>query len=93
MKIILLDGNEIQSISDFHEAFMSALQMDDWYGKNLDALHDVLLSEQGEVGIIAVNTDELSETLGKRWISFLRLIGDVCAEKDNIHFTLSPFGM
>ena len=92
MNVILLDGNRIKNITDFHKTFMAALNIDKRYGKNLDALYDVLTSSQNEIGIIAVNTDKLSETLGSRWQHFLRLINDVSAEKVNIHFTESPFG-
>ena len=90
MKVILLDGNKITSIRDLHEIFKESLDMPEWYGKNLDALHDLLTCYQDGVGIIAVNTPELSKTLGKRWHPFLRLMEDVCAAKDNIRFVM-PF--
>ena len=91
MKIVLLDGNKIKNTKHFHKAFIKALDLPRSYGKNLDALNDVLTSAQEEIGIIAVNTEGLSETLGKRWTSFLMLMEDVTEAKSNIYFTLSPF--
>ena len=90
MKIIILDGNKIKNTKHFHKAFIKALDLPRSYGKNLDALNDVLTSAQEEIGIIAVNTSVLSETLGSRWQSFLQLMEDVDLEKSNIHFTI-PF--
>ncbi|MBO4896759.1 MAG: barstar family protein [Clostridia bacterium] len=90
MKIIILDGNKIKNTKHFHKAFIKALDLPRSYGKNLDALNDVLTSAQEEIGIIAVNTSLLSEALGTRWQSFLQLMEDVDLEKSNIHFTI-PF--
>lgn len=90
MKIVLLDGNRIKNTKAFHKAFIKALDLPRSYGKNLDALSDVLSSAQDEIGIIAVNTALLSEALGTRWQSFLQLMEDIRFEKSNIHFTV-PF--
>ena len=90
MKIIILDGNKIKNTKHFHKPFIKALDLPRSYGKNLDALNDILTSTQEEIGIIAVNADMLSETLGSRWQSFLQLMEDVGLEKSNIHFTI-PF--
>ena len=90
MKIIILDGNKIKNTKHFHKAFIKTLDLPRSYGKNLDALNDILTSTQEEIGIIAVNADMLSETLGSRWQSFLQLMEDIGLEKNNIHFTI-PF--
>lgn len=39
-----IDGSEIKSDADFHAALISALPIPTFYGRNLDALWDVLTS-------------------------------------------------
>ncbi len=42
MKFVTVDCSNITSRAEFHEALAKALSFPDWYGKNLDALHDCL---------------------------------------------------
>ena len=84
MKTIILDGNEIISMSDIHNIFAEELDFPEYYGKNLDALYDCLSDMFEEVEIIIENSAELTENLG---ISFERLCGllnDVSEENPNI---------
>ena len=84
MKTIILDGNEIISMSDIHNIFAEELDFPQWYGKNLDALYDCLSDVTEEVEIIIEDSAELMENLG---ISFERLCGllnDVSEENPNI---------
>ncbi len=92
MKVILLDGNKIDGISELHDAFRQEMDLPVWYGANLDALHDVLTETMDEIGVIAVNTELLAENIGeRRWMGFLRLMRDVEEECENFHFCLEPF--
>ena len=91
MKIVLLDGAEITSKANVHDAFAAALDLPEYYGRNLDALHDVLTEAADEIGIIAVNVDELSENLGKWWESLKRMLADVSRERDNVRVCIDPF--
>ena len=77
MTYILLDGEKIQSNADLHAAFAAAIPLPDWYGKNLDALHDVLTELPQPIGVIAVNLDLLQAHLGRRWNGFLRLMREL----------------
>ena len=94
MKVVFLDGNRIGSIADLHAEFSRALSLPEYYGKNLDALHDVLTESADEVGVIAVNTELLAENVGKRrWKSFLRLMDDLKNERADFHFSSDPFAL
>lgn len=42
MERIVIDCEEIKSKADFHAALARFLNFPDWYGGNLDALHDSL---------------------------------------------------
>lgn len=37
-----IDGTRIRTKDDFYDAVASALSFPDWFGRNLDALHDCL---------------------------------------------------
>ncbi len=93
MKIVLLDGEKINSNKEMHACFRSALDLPDWYGGNLDALHDVLSEGTFPVGVIIANADKLAETLGWRWEMLLRLLVDVKRERPNFYVTLDPFNI
>lgn len=92
MKTVILDGEKILSKSDVHRAFASALSFPDYYGNNLDALHDMLSESSEDTGVIIVNKDQLSENLGKWMNSLIRLLTDVAEERDSFHLCLDPFG-
>ena len=39
---IIIDGTTINSEEDLHDFFAKSFSLPDWYGRNLDALWDVL---------------------------------------------------
>ena len=84
MKTIIIDGNELISMSEIHEIFAAELDFPDWYGKNLDALYDCLGDVTEELEIIFENTAELEENLGISFRKLLRLLEDVSSENDYI---------
>jgi|GEM_PF-368555 len=91
MKYVFLDGEKISSNSELHTAFHEALSFPDYCGKNLDALHDCITDIQGDICVIAVNTLLLSENIGRRWNSFLRLMNDLSKKKEGFRFIEEPF--
>ena len=56
-----IDGEEIKSANDFHDA-ISEISKIDGYGRNLDALYDVLTSSDDLV--VIHNADLLKKNLG-----------------------------
>ena len=42
LKQYLIDGRRMTTRARAHSHLKDALQLPDWYGRNLDALHDVL---------------------------------------------------
>ncbi|MBQ6431406.1 MAG: barstar family protein [Oscillospiraceae bacterium] len=81
-----LDAVNAATRSALHDVFAQTLSLPEWYGRNLDALHDCL-TEQCEDVRITVAAEELIGTLGERYVrQLLRLLRD-CAE-ENPHVTL-----
>lgn len=84
MKTVILDGNEIISMSDIHNIFAEELDFPDYYGRNLDALYDCLGDVFEEVEIVIENREELSEMLGVSFDRLCNLLVDVSEENENI---------
>ena len=91
MKYVFLDGEKILSNADLHRAFAETLDFPDYYGRNLDALHDCLTDMEEPVGVIAVHTDLLRERVGRRWKAFLRLMDDLTEDEPGFRFWNEPF--
>ena len=92
MKYVFLDGEKIDSTADVHRIFADTLGFPEYYGKNLDALHDALTDIAEPVAVVVVNTAALEEHLGRRKKGFLRLMEDLTEEKTGFRFLYEPFG-
>ena len=80
MQYIFLDGARILSNEDLHAVFASELTPEGSYGRNLDALHDVLTDRTELLGIVIVNEALLRDHLGRRAKGFFRLLRDLQAD-------------
>ena len=80
MQYIFLDGARIESNADLHAAFIDALALDEDYGANLDALHDVLTDRIEPLGVVIANEALLRAHLGRRANGFFRLLRDLGAD-------------
>lgn len=70
--------------SALHDLFSDALSLPEWYGRNLDALHDCLTAQSEDVRV-TLCADELIGTLGERYVRQLtRLLRDCAAENPHI---------
>ena len=58
-----VDCTRIRTREDLHRVFSEALSLPESYGKNLDALHDVLTSINGTIRLKGWN--EAREALGR----------------------------
>ena len=60
MKLII-DGSVLSAEAAVHDLFTRALDLPEWYGRNLDALYDVL-TERGEpLRLLVRNREALAE--------------------------------
>ncbi len=65
MKEIIIDCKDINSRYQLHERLAEKLGFPEWYGNNLDALHDCLTDINEETEITFENYKILEENLGK----------------------------
>lgn len=88
MKKIILDCSAIADKASLHAALKAALSLPEWYGSNLDALHDCL----GELGeptkLVLQDYSLLAEHLGP-YAAQLVYVLHVCSEENpNLEVTL-----
>lgn len=84
MKEITIDCRGFVPRSDLHRAFADALDFPDYYGNNLDALHDCLTDISEETRIFLVNWADAEERLGSYARSAKRAILDAAIENQNL---------
>ena len=54
----IIDCNQIRTKEDLHRIFRETLTFPEWYGDNLDALHDCLTEITGKVRLLDWETAE-----------------------------------
>jgi ribonuclease inhibitor len=59
MKTVIIDGNKIADRKILHEYLQTQLDFPSYYGKNLDALYDLLSCYTKEVEIQFIHRNEL----------------------------------
>ena len=86
--LVRIDGAEILSRDDLHDALSRQLSLPEYYGRNLDALYDCLteLSEPTELHL--VHKAELTVNLGIYAEVFETVLRDACAENACLRLSL-----
>ena len=80
MKFAIIDGNAVTSMEDIHKLLAQQLEFPEWYGGNLDALHDCLTDLHEETDLRVVNPAALMERLGPAYVRLCRVLSDAAEE-------------
>lgn len=85
MKHAIIDGGAVTSMAEVHRLLAEQLAFPQWYGNNLDALHDCLteLAEETRIEILA--PERLAETLGSGYVRLCRVLTDSAEENPYLH--------
>lgn len=86
---VWLDCAGWQSKEQLHKELKEALRFPDWYGNNLDALHD-LLTEMSGIELVLDHTGALKENMGAYGQSLLRVVMDSARENKGFRAMLRP---
>lgn len=79
MNVYYIDLSGITTTAALHERLRTCLDLPDYYGANLDALHDIL-SERRDLDLIFYNTEKAERAL-PAYLPMLRgLCSDLAAE-------------
>ncbi len=82
-KVYYIDLSEVTTKEEFQDRIVKELPLPDYYGCNLDALHDVL-TECDEWNIIFYNSTDLERNLGKYYRALRRMCEDAVEENDGL---------
>lgn len=88
MREITIDGAKIQTKEELHEAFAAMLNFPEWYGRNLDALHDCLTEIREETVIHIEDFDDLEEHLPLYARIVVRVVRHACRENQSLSYTV-----
>lgn len=88
MKTIILDGEKMTSVENTHQYLATKLDFPKYYGKNLDALWDILSTVSEPVLIKLVNREKLINYLGDYAASLISIFFEVAEENEKIHFEI-----
>lgn len=79
-----IDGNAMHNRQEAHEEIARALQFPEYYGKNLDALWDMLTTTSGKVVITGVSG--MLNALGSYGCKLLKTFYDAADENSRFEF-------
>ena len=82
MRCVKIEGSKIQNREQLHDELQKQLDFPDYYGRNLDALYDMLTSFAEPISFEIINEAELEEHLGHYAKMFLELLEDVKGDGD-----------
>jgi ribonuclease inhibitor len=88
MRVVTLNGDNMTSREEAHIYLSCKLDFPEYYGRNLDALWDILstISEPMEIRLLSSN--KLKENLGEYAESLLSVFEDASEENENLSFEL-----
>ena len=87
MKRIILNGKRMISREVAHAYLKRKFCFPEYYGRNLDALWDLLSTTAKDTEIVIVNASHIRENLGKYGNSLLRVFDDLSEEARHVKVT------
>lgn len=89
MREIMIDGTQIDNDSQLHDFLKEALELPDYYGRNLDALWDCLTGwVETPLRIQWVNFQASEAKLGEYSHHVLKLFQDAEKEIEDLHLLI-----
>lgn len=84
--VIELDGREMRDRTTTHDYLKAQLGMPDYYGRNLDALYDLLTECGEERTVVLSHKSEMEQQLGRYATALLATFQDAAAKNPTLHF-------
>jgi ribonuclease inhibitor len=89
MKTIRLDGTRMTSVGEAHRYLMRRLHLPGYYGGNLDALWDVLSTQDKALRIRLTDPDALRMQLGDYGDAMIRVFLEAGAVNPNLQVEIA----
>lgn len=83
----VLDGSSVGSHEALHRTLAAGLRLPDWYGGNLDALHDCLTDITEPTELVIRGGAALETALGGYAAALQRVLADCAAENEMFSVT------
>ncbi len=83
----VLDGGSVGSCEVLHRTLAAGLRLPDWYGGNLDALHDCLTDITEPTELVIRGGAALETALGGYAAALRRVLADCAAENEMFSVT------
>ena len=84
IKSCTLNGNAMRSLDDFYDRISTLKDMPEHFGRNLDALRDVLSTDvEGPFEIIWKNAAASKKLMGKDFDRIVKLLRNLKEERDD----------
>jgi ribonuclease inhibitor len=84
MKQCILDGNRVHSLDDLYDQLSTQLPFPSHFGRNLDALQDVLSTDiEGPFEIIWEHADDSRRLMGEDFDKALNVFQELKEERDD----------
>lgn len=90
MEEIFLDASQMTSKSEAHEYIKKMLNFPDYYGKNLDALWDLLSTKSKMTSIFLLHEEKLYENPGEYGKELAQVFKEAAESNPYIEFTVVP---
>lgn len=88
MKQVILNCAQITQRRQLHELLAEKLEFPEWYGHNLDALHDCLTELGEDTKLILSGWKALQENLGDYAVRFVFVLHQASEENPNFRVEL-----
>ena len=86
---IILDGALMTDRVALHDLLAEKFAFPDYYGRNLDALYDLLSAYPQQISVTLIHANLLEAHLGRYGKSVIQTLND--ASRDNVRLTISIF--
>ena len=90
MKTVTIDCAPIKTAKDFHRELAQALEFEDYYGNNLDALFDCLTDIHQEQELVLLNWHPFSYAVKDYAEKLMYVFRCACQENTRLTVTLRP---
>jgi ribonuclease inhibitor len=91
IKRCTLNGLKIKSLDNLYDRLENRLSLPPHFGRNLDALWDVLSTDvEGPFEIVWTHSDDSKKSMGKDFQRVIKLLKELKKERDDFKLTLEP---
>jgi len=86
MRVAVINGTKVASMEEIHDCVKQSLGFPSYYGKNLDALYDLLSTEDRPTLVLVFDSKSLSKGLGSKGENLLGTFQDAARANKRIRY-------